>query len=305
MGGLNRFADACAGVVTAMAAVIALSVSSAHADEKLPVWELENTQGRILLMGSVHFLRPQDYPLPDGLFAAYEVADSIVMEIDMDDLDPITAQGQMSALGQIQGGETLDDWISASAYETASEKITMMGLQLEMFSQFEPWFAALTISQMQLLQLGFDPSWGIETQLLQRAAKDGKEITGLETLAEQLGFLDRLDRKTQEQFLLQSLEETDKIQTQLDAMTEAWRNGDAQAMATLFLEEMRSAPKLYDAMLVQRNRSWIDAIEDLANKDENTLVVVGSLHLVGEDSVIEMLEEEGYTARQLSNADFH
>jgi uncharacterized protein YbaP (TraB family) len=105
-------------------------------------------------------------------------------------------------------------------------------------------------------------------------------------------------------FLAQSLEETDKIQESLEAMVAAWRSGDEDSMAELYLEDMREAPELFDALLVQRNRSWVDDIRALTKAEGDYMVVVGVLHLVGEDSVLEMLDDAGIPSRQLSNSDF-
>ncbi len=280
---------------------LCLACQVSLARDKLPVWKLQNTDNRVLIMGSVHFLRAEDYPLPDGMNLAYEQADSLVMEVDMDDLDPMEAQSSMARLGISQDGRSLEDIIGAEGYEHVAGRAKSLGLPIELFQQFEPWFAALTISQMQMLALGFDPSWGIETQLMQRALQDGKSISGLETLNEQLGFLDRLEENTQKLFLLQSLEETTQVQEELESMVTAWRTGDMETMSELFLQDMlEEAPGLYDALLVQRNQSWLDEIEDLTTRDEDYLVVVGALHLVGEDSVITLLDQRGFPTRQLS-----
>ena len=298
-----------AGLKTAGAWLISLSLTLACqtslARDKLPVWELENTDNRVLILGSVHFLRASDYPLPDGVFAAYELADNLVMEVDMDDLDPLEAQAVMTRLGVSEDGRDLREILGEQDYEIVAKRAKELGLPIELFQHIEPWLAGLTISQMQMLALGFDPSWGIETQMMQRAIQDGKPIDGLETLDEQLGFLDALDEDTQAMFLMQSLDDATRVQQELESMVTAWRSGDTQDMAELFLQEMLDeAPALYDALLVQRNRSWLSTIEDLTTRNENYLIVVGTLHLVGDDSVISMLDESGISARQLSSGDF-
>jgi uncharacterized protein YbaP (TraB family) len=49
----------------------------------LPLWEITGTSNRIHLVGSIHFLRPQDYPLPDAILETFDNADVIVMELDL------------------------------------------------------------------------------------------------------------------------------------------------------------------------------------------------------------------------------
>jgi uncharacterized protein YbaP (TraB family) len=281
--------------------LIVLLLSSQALAEQLPVWEIAGTSNRVMLMGSIHFLRASDYPLPAGMNAAYEHADQLYMEIDMDALDPLASQGVLMSMGT--SDRPLSESLSADAYAEASRRATDLGVPLTLFEQFEPWFAALSITQLRMMQLGFDPSWGVETQFMSKARTDGKTISGLETLEQQLGFLDQLDASTQEQFLLQSLEDAAIIEQQVDSIVSAWRAGDGAALEALMLEDLNAAPKLADALLVQRNRNWISQIISLLDQPDNYLVIVGAMHLVGPDSVVTMLEERGLDVIQLSPAD--
>jgi uncharacterized protein YbaP (TraB family) len=283
------------------ALLIVLLLSSQALAEQLPVWEIAGTSNRVMLMGSIHFLRASDYPLPAGMNAAYEQADQLYMEIDMDGLDPLATQGVLMSMGT--GSQPLSESLSADAYAEANRRATDLGVPLMLFEQFEPWFAALSITQLRMMQLGFDPSWGVETQLMNTARIDGKTISGLETLEQQLGFLDRLDASTQEQFLLQSLEDAATIEQQVDSIVSAWRAGDGAALEALMLEDLNASPELADALLVQRNRNWISQIMRLLDQPDNYLVIVGAMHLVGPDSVVAMLEERGVDIIQLSSAD--
>jgi uncharacterized protein YbaP (TraB family) len=287
------------------ATLFLLVLSSNAFGGSLPIWELEGTSNRVLLMGSVHFLRASDYPLPNGMTAAYDLADTLVMEIDMDDLDPLLAQTTMMTMGVSQSGRSLREALGEANYAEASRRAEALGVPLTMFDQFEPWFAALSITQLRMMQLGFDPAWGIETRLTQQAAGDAKEIQGLETLEEQLGFMDRLDDKTQQEFLLQSLEDAAVLQDQVETIVAAWRAGDTDTMEELMLEGFESARGLEDALLVQRNRNWVRPIQNMQDQPDNYLVIVGAMHLIGENSVVAMLEDKGISVRQLTDADLN
>ncbi|MDP6436321.1 MAG: TraB/GumN family protein [Gammaproteobacteria bacterium] len=288
-------------VTNLRATLVALLATSPALADPLPLWELETGGNRVLIMGSVHFLRASDYPLPDGMMEAYDQADTLVMEIDLDNLDPMATLTTMTTMGTDRSGRTLKDMIGAPAYNDASAKAKELGVPLDLFSQFEPWFAALSITQMRMMQLGFDPAWGIETRLMQKAATDGKSILGLETLEEQLGFMDRLDAGSQRAFLLQSLDDAASVQEEVDTIVSSWRGGDTDTLETLLIAGIASAPALYDAILVKRNRSWVEPIRDLTRQSDNYLVIVGAMHLVGKNSVLEMLEDAGIESRQLSN----
>jgi uncharacterized protein YbaP (TraB family) len=302
-----------AGLIKSRAVIsvlgLGLAIQSLSAAENLPIWELQNTDNQIHLMGSIHVLRAEDYPLPDGIFAAYEQADELFMEIDMDDIDAAALQATMMEMSISPDGRQLKDILGEQDYnkavKLADDLDLPMGLTLEMLNSFEPWFVAITISQLRVEALGYDPTWGIETQLQKRAAQDGKTITGLETIEEQFGYLDRMDEDAQELFLMQALDNETDERVEIEAMIAAWRSGSFEQLADQTADEFLEVPGLYDALLVQRNRSWIDTITRLASSDKNYLIVVGALHLTGEDSVIDMLEDAGFPAQQLTRGELN
>lgn len=270
----------------------------------LPLWELEAGSNRVLLMGSVHFLRPTDYPLREGLQQAYELADTLVMEIDMSAIDQEALQSALSLMTIDPEGRGLRELLGDEDFMEASQLAEDIGIPLVMFEQFEPWFAALSITQMRMLQLGFDPTWGVEAMLTRRALAENKSLRGLETTEEQLGFMDRLDNNTQRKFLMQSLQDAITIQNEVETLVDAWTRGDTNTLSDSLLEGLEDVPELYDAILVQRNRNWVETVLGYLDQPENYLVVVGAMHLVGDDSLLAMLEAEGITARQLSDANF-
>ena len=131
-------------------------------------------------MGSIHLLRDSDYPLPDRVYEAYAEAEAIIMEVDMDDLDPIGTQSAVAQLGMIQDGQTLPDLLGPENYAEAQELSEQLQLPLEMVSGAQPWFAAITVELVMIMRLGFDPNQGVEMHFTGLAGEDGKEITGFE-----------------------------------------------------------------------------------------------------------------------------
>jgi uncharacterized protein YbaP (TraB family) len=283
---------------TALAMLLVL-MSGAPALEALPLWEIQGTANRIQLLGSIHFLRPDDYPLPAAISRAYDQADVLVMEVDLANLDPLKAQTVMQRLAIDPDGRSLQDALGARSFSAARTRAAALDIDLTGMQPYEPWFAALQITQLRLIQLGFEPGFGIEARLLQRAARDGKDIVGLETLEEQLSTLDSLPERAQHAFLLQTLEEAAEVELILNDVVRAWRNGDTPTLERELLTGMKDQPDLYQSVLVSRNRNWTEQIAGFARERKNYLIVVGTLHLVGEDSVLEMLEAAGYASRQI------
>ncbi len=252
-----------------------------------------------MLLGSIHFLRAADYPLAPAIASAFDQADVVLMEIDMDDLDPVASAKTVAALAQDTRGRTLPELLGPGAWKAASAEARELGLDLAPMTPFEPWYAAVVVTQLRLAQLGFDPSLGVESRMAADAQRLGKEIRGLETLESQLGALDSLSADAQREFLQSTLEEAGEVGDMADDMIAAWKAGDVRALDADLLGSVREQPEVYRALIVRRNEHFANAIGDLVNGRKNYLIVIGALHLVGPDSVLRMLERQGVASRQI------
>lgn len=263
------------------------------------MWQINGASNRIYLLGSVHVLRQQDYPIPTAIEKAYQDAEILIMEIDVDDLDPIEMAGMVNELGVIKDGSTLQEIMGPSLYEEAADYASQLDIPFLMLAQTEPWLAAITIEQMMLLRIGFNPEYGIEFHLSAKASEDSKEILGLESVREQLEFLDKLSLSAQRSLLIQTLRESLNIEENLDLLIDAWRHGDIDFLEEYLLAEMQRYPELYKTLVVDRNEAWVEQIRNLIGEQDDYLIVVGTLHLVGDDGLPALLSEIGITTDQL------
>ena len=284
-------------------AILIAPAVSAQAQHPLTLWAVDGRANTVFILGSVHLLREQDHPLPSMIDEAYAEAESIVMEIDMDDLDPIAMQTLITQLGRLTDGRTLADIMGPELYADAQEAAAAMDIPLDLLAQTEPWLAAITIEQMALARIGFNPKFGIEMHVMSKATADGKSIDGFETVDEQLGFLDGLSVESQRDLLMQTLSEGMHIESMMDSLITAWRHGDIAFFEDNVLVEMQAYPELYRAIVADRNERWAERIDQLLEHDDDYLVVVGALHLVGPDGVPTLLEERGEQVRQLQQSE--
>ena len=272
------------------------ALTSANA---LPLWEIQGTENRIRLLGSVHFLRPQDYPLPKVIMDAYHDADVVVMELDLSALEPIETLEIMQRISIDPDGRNLESLLGARTYQKAQELAVKLGIDIGTFMPYEPWFAALQISQLRLMQLGFDGSHGVDAYFTRQAVHDKKVIRGLETLEFQLDSMDSLPPKAQREFLLQTLEDAADVEEIMDGVVRAWKAGDTAQLETDLMDGLDEQPELYERILVRRNENWAASVLALINDSQDYLIVVGALHLVGDDSLLRLIDDAGYPAQQL------
>jgi uncharacterized protein len=273
--------------------------ASVRADGPLhALWELHGKHNTVYILGSIHVLRPSDYPLAPAVLNAYGNANSILMEVNLAEIDLQGMQTELLASARLPEGKTLPAIMGDARYQRAQVLAREVGVDLGIFDAFAPWFAAEAISQMQLQQLGFQPQSGVEMFFLERARTDGKSVAGLETVHDQIALFNALSMDEQADYLVSSLEEAHDLPKEVGAMVHAWASGDTQWFADELKSEIGRDPALYDSVLGARNRKWVPKIEALLNDNKNYLVIVGTAHLVGQGSVIALLKKDGIAAAQ-------
>jgi uncharacterized protein YbaP (TraB family) len=276
--------------------VAALADSAGH---PVTMWMAEGTSNRVYLLGSVHLLRAQDHPLPQVIDDVYDDAETLYMELDMDDIDPLLMQATINQLGMLDEGTSLQDVMGDDLYAEARAMAEELEIPLEMLERTEPWLAAITIEQLALARIGFNPSYGVEMHLLKKATSDGKTILGFESVEQQLAYLDGLSPEAQRALLMQTLTESATIREVMDDLILAWRSGDIDYLEQTLLDDVSGYPELYDTIVANRNRLWVDTIDELLEQAEDYLVIVGALHLVGEDGLPQLLQQRGVRIMQM------
>ena len=290
------------GLVSCLVGGLGLG-NTALARERPLLWALHGPHNTVYIAGSMHMLPADRSAASDGLDRAYADAEKLVMEIDMDDLDPAAAAAWTLQHGvyAADSGRTLRTVLGEERWRRIDAATTKAGLPLAAVSQFQPWLVALTFTQLQLQTLGLAVDQGVESKLTERAKVDHKPIAGLETMEQQLGLFAGLSEADQIRFLDQTIEDGTDAQQQIDALVAAWRRGDERDLTRKLLEEYARFPRLYDALVRTRNAAWIPQLQAMLSGNDDYLVVVGALHLVGDEGVIAMLERAGLKPVRVSS----
>ncbi|HXG52657.1 MAG TPA: TraB/GumN family protein [candidate division Zixibacteria bacterium] len=262
------------------------------------LWEVRSDRSRVFLLGSIHFLRGEDYPLQQTIEESFARAKKVVLEIELDGAAPERIQQLTLEKGLFRNGKTLRQSVAPETYELARSRAKELGVDVETLEPFKPWVVALTLASLKLKKLGYDPSLGVDRYLARRAKEANKPLAGLETAEFQIALFDGFSAREQEQMLLQTLREMDLLDKSVERIVQSWRTGDAAALADLMLASMRQYPEVHRKLIEDRNRRWVPQIERLLAEGDDALVVVGAAHLVGEAGVLELLRARGYRVEQ-------
>jgi uncharacterized protein YbaP (TraB family) len=263
------------------------------------LWSIKSDKGTVYLLGSLHLLKADAYPLDKNIEAAYKDSRRVVFEADIDTVATPAFQARMLALGLYPEGQTLAQNISKETYALLEKKLAEVGLSIDQVSRFKPWLCALTVAALKLKRLGFDPEYGLDKYFFKKAKEDGKTKLFLETLDFQISLFTELRDVEAEALLRQTLKDLEVVETMLPDIVSAWQRGDAARFEADVLISFKDYPQIYDRLVTQRNRAWVATIEQLLAQGGTTLVVVGAGHLVGQDSLVQLLKDKKYTIEQV------
>jgi len=273
------------------------------------LWEVQGAQLRerdisLFLFGSMHVGKPDFYPLPPPVEASFREAEYVVFEVDPRSVtNPAVAQ-ELARRSQLPADQTLEQLLSPDTLKSLQDVIAQEGLAVDIVMRLKPWMISLLLADVQSSSLGFDAAWGLESYFLAQMPQDA-EVLELEGLRQQVDMLESLDPDV---FLSYSLREYQESAKQIEALVKAWRCADHAALESLLFdeedspdlsaEERKGLIELNRRLFSERNRVMADGIIELieTGKDDY-FVVVGAGHLLGADSVVELLRAEGFTVQ--------
>ena len=282
-----------------LALTLSQAAPSAQAGKKSFLWKVEGGNGAVAyLLGSMHVLTPEFYPLSPAIEQAFIASNTLVEEVDLDEMsDPVQMMGAL-AKAMLTDGRTLDQLVAPATFAEVKRRAEKAGLPLPAILRMKPWLAAITLMAPTLQAAGFRAELGVDRHFFDRAKTAGLKTQALETLAYQLDRFDQLAPKLQEDMLKATLEDLDTQVANVGALAKAWAAGDAKGIEVLLLGAFLESPELYDRLLVERNRNWIATVESCLQQKSACFVVVGAAHLVGPHGVPTLLEKKGYKVTQ-------
>jgi uncharacterized protein YbaP (TraB family) len=296
---LNRETGSRPARIVLLACAVVLLFLNVRAVADTSVWVASSGASKVYLGGTVHLLRPSDYPLPAEYEQAYNDSERLFFETDIGSMNDLAVQASMLQQLTYNDSRTLQTVLSEEAYTALSDHLSSVGMPIMMMEKFKPGLIVTTLQLLEFQNMGFTPQ-GVDVYFNNRALGDGKAVGELETVEAQINYLANMGEGNESEFILLSLRDLEEIATSMEGLIGAWREGDMNELSELFIEDMQSESEdLYNALLVERNRNWLPVIESLFSEGNNEFVLVGAAHLVGEDGLLRMLEERGYQVEQL------
>jgi uncharacterized protein YbaP (TraB family) len=284
----------------ALAGSLASSESAFSYPQKSFLWKAQSSHSTVYLLGSIHFLKKDVYPLNQTIENAYESSDRLVVEANINDLGKLDLK-RLADKAFYKDGDDLEKHVSPETYRLIQKESKRLDMPMDLIRMQKPWFLALSFEATELMRLGYDPQYGVDYHFLAKA-QGKKEILELESLDEQLSLLSDYSDKEQEQFLLYTLNSLSSMGRQVEDMVRAWTTGDAQSLESIIADaappDASLAPVL-EKLFDERNLKMTSKIEGYLNSKGTYFVIVGAGHLVGKRGIIELIKSKGYVVEQL------
>jgi uncharacterized protein YbaP (TraB family) len=266
-------------------------------DKRGFIWTVER-DGRVgWLVGSLHMLTPEAYPLPASMAAAFDAADTLMEEANADELASPAFAAAVMARALYTDGRTLEDNVSPATFRLITERAAAAGLPAAVFHRMKPWMIATTLQALELQRGGFQPALGLDVHFHQLARRSGKRLSPLETGLEQIGYLENLGPQLEDALIRENLQSAELEVAEVRNIAAAWAAGDVGALEQIMLGSLKDAPAIYESLIVARNRQWLPRVRSCLDTTR-CFVVVGAGHLVGPDGLVAALRAQGYTLTQ-------
>jgi uncharacterized protein YbaP (TraB family) len=288
----------------AIFAALLLMASFARTEEtpgKTMMWKVTGEGNEIYLLGSIHVMKKEIYPLAKELEDAFGKSKFLVIEAN--EPDPASMQKMVMEKGLYPAGDGLSKHLSKPTQEALDAYLKKVSLPAAQLEQMRPWMSAIMLSMMAMMKMGFDPAMGIDKHFINQANESKKKILELESADFQLALLSGFSDDLQEKFLSSTLDEVDKMQEQMDKMVGAWSKGDPEALNKLLTEQITKKPEfkpVFEKMVDERNINMAKKCEEYLKTKDTYFVVAGAAHMVGEKGIVKLLQNKNYKVEQIT-----
>jgi len=294
---INRYRSL---LITVVVLICLLSPQVSRAVERHFLWRATGDASTVYLLGSIHFMKKDAYPLSKVIEEAFDRCDTLAVEADINNVGPGTLQ-MLRRAGFYEPDDSLANHISRQTYTYVTEESARLGFPAIVLNRQKPWFLGITMSSMELMRSGYDPNYGIDKYFLTRASGQ-KKIVELESIEYQISLLAGLPDGEQESFLLYAIKDLKSVGEQVDALMAAWGTGDSDRIASILTKSIENDDRLkmvYKKIMTDRNRNMAKKISMYLKSRNRVFVVIGAGHMVGDEGIIELLKREGYRVDQL------
>lgn len=261
-----------------------------YGDVKGFLWEVKKCDATVYMYGSIHVGQKDIYPLEKTVEDAFDSADVVVGEIDLNDTNVMLSLANTLVY---TNGDTALDHLSEEGKKKVEEVSKELDFNYNLLLKTKVWYLGSVLSSYQMKKAGYDANYGIDKYFFDKA-KDNKEIDELESAKFQFDLLNSFSDEEQERYFVSSMGTIEETKAVLDQLFDIYKQGDEEAMLEALGEEDKNS-NYYKKMILDRNKNMTLKIEEYLKTEKTYFVIAGLAHYIGDDGIVRMLEDKGYT----------
>lgn len=288
-------------IITLLSLTVINGQEKINNTDKSFLWQIDGPTGKCYLLGSIHLLKKEHYPLKKIIEDSFSQTDALAVEADVSAKNMAKIGMAILQKGMYKEEESLKNNLSEKTYQMTEKKLKELGMDIQGFQKFKPWMMAMTISSLELMKLQFDPNYGIDKYFLEKAT-DKKEIAELEGLDFQINLFESFSKEEMDKFLFSAIMEADQTEKDIETMVGAWMNGDTEKVEQNVMENIRKYPELeamYKKLLDTRNENMMEKITSYLKSGKKYFIIIGAAHMIGKKGIVQLLKEKGFTVTQM------
>ena len=296
---IKRFLSLCP-VIAVFTGFMVFTPLPVSAQSGSSVWEISKNGNTLYLGGSVHILREEDFPLPGEFDFAFENSSILVLETDLEKMnDPQILQYLVSQM-LIPGGGGLQSILNSETFLLLKEKCEEFNIPIESVSMLKPSMVVTLLTVLELQKFGFVQQ-GVDIHYLEKAKEENKSFDFLESVETQINILVSMGEGYEDDYVRYSLMDLESTSGNVITIVSEWRGGESAYTELSIMEMKESWPVLYKALMTDRNNAWMQKFDEFIATSEVEFVIAGLAHMYGPDGLLNLLENSGYTVKQLTD----
>ena len=278
------------------------------------MWKVTDpaTGNELYMMGTIHVVTDNTFPLPDYIMDVYKNCDGVAVELNinslMDDMEQL--QDFYNKLVYTDG-TTVKDHISEETYEKMKNYLSAKNMYSPMFDTYSAGFWATQVESVSILSIGNIDETGVDARFITMADEDGKKVVDIETIDIQASVITSLSDELSDYMICETIDKADDMKEftkQFAEMYDAWASGDIDGLdeeddEDEMPEELEDDYADYmDTILYKRNAGMAEKAEEYLKNGDNYFFMVGGAHFAGDKGVDDILKEKGYIVERVDAA---
>jgi uncharacterized protein len=264
--------------------------------ENALLWEISGNglKESSYVFGTIHLIPTKDFHLSELTILSLEKSSKIVFEIDLEEMNDLSSLFPL-LLNSFMPENKISDFVSSDDYSLIENYFQNKGLPMVLLERVKPMFLNALLSGDL-----FSEATSYELRLMEIATRLGKKTGGLETIEFQLSLFDRIPYEQQAKLLVHSIKKSQNNSDDFAELIQLYKQEDIEKLVQLVMQDSKEFGSFDEIMIYQRNENWIPKMTSLMQK-EPVFFAVGAGHLGGNQGVIQLLRNAGYTLKPLKN----